>query len=133
MNHQFLSSLLVLLSVEYLGVLLAVLADLVSGLRRARRENRPCSSRGLRRTVAKLSSYYLALFCLSVVDAMIIMAIVTLDELGRASLPPYPYLSTLGAISLALIEVRSIAENSPHRTDIFNALKLLSELFRMKR
>ena len=122
MNHHFLSSLLVLLSVEYLGVLLAVLADLVSGLRRARRENRPCSSRGFRRVA-----------CLSVVDAMIITAIVTLDELGRASLPPYPYLSTLGALSLALIEARSIAENSPHSTDIFNALKLLSQLFRMKR
>lgn len=133
MNHHFLSSLLILLSVEYLGVLLAVLADLVSGLRRAQRENRPCSSRGLRRTVAKLSSYYLAMFCLSVVDSIMIVAVITLEELGRSTIEPFPYLTTFGSLSLALIEAKSIAENSPHRTDIFDALKFLSSLFRIKK
>ena len=63
MTLHTVTSLLIILFVQYAGVLLAVLADLVSGLRRARREEVRCTSRGLRRTVAKLSSYYLALFC----------------------------------------------------------------------
>lgn len=133
-SHTF-SSLLALLVVEYLGIFLAVSADLVSGLRKARRDGRPCTSRGLRRTVAKLSSYYLALFCLTVVDGMIIAALVTFAGLDGAAtaLPPFPYLTTLGALSLALIEARSIAENSPHRTDIFSALRLLFTLWKMRR
>lgn len=120
-----LSSLLTLLAVEYLGIFLAVLADLVSGLRKARREGHTCSSRGLRRSVAKLSSYYLALFCLTVVDVIAVAALVTLAGLGRQLLPAFPYLTTLGSVSLALIEAKSIAENSPHRTDILSALRLI--------
>lgn len=120
-----LSSLLALLVVEYLGILLAVLADLVSGVRKARRDGRPCTSRGLRRSVAKLSSYYLALFCLTVVDGIAIAALVTLASFGRQLIPPFPYLTTVGSLSLALIEAKSIAENSPHRTDILSALRLI--------
>ena len=119
-SHTF-SSLLALLVVEYLGIFLAVSADLVSGLRKARRAGRPCTSRGLRRTVAKLSSYYLALFCLTVVDGMIIAALITFAGLDRAAiaLPPFPYLTTLGALSLALIEARSIAETHPTAPTFF--------------
>ncbi len=129
---HLLGSIFGLLAIEYAGVVLAVLADLVSGLRRARREGRVCSSRGLRRSVAKLSSYFLALFCLSVVDGMIIMAVITLADMGRESVPPFPYLSTVGALSLALIEARSIAENSPHRTDFFNALRVLMGILKRR-
>lgn len=128
MTHHDLSSLLCLLSVEYSVVFLAVVADLVSGLRRARRERRPCTSCGLRRSVSKLSSYYLALFCLTLVDAIIVMSILTLGSLGRATVVPFPYLTSLGTVSLALIEAKSIAENSPHRTDILNAVKLILRL-----
>lgn len=127
--HTF-TSVLIILSVQYSGVLLAVLADLVSGVRRARNEHRKCTSRGLRRTVAKLSSYYLALFCLTVVDAMAVTAITALDMMGRPTVPAFPYFTTLGSLSLAMIEAKSIVENSPHRTDIFNALRLLGRLMR---
>lgn len=126
------SSLLTLLVVEYFGILLAVLADLISGVRKARREGRPCSSRGLRRTVAKLSSYYLALFCLTVVDGIAVAALVTLASLGRNPLPPFPYLTTLGSLSLAIIEAKSIAENSPHRADILSALQLIIKSLKFK-
>ena len=130
MSLHTLTSVLIIVSIQYSGVLLAVLADLVSGIRRARREQRQCTSRGLRRTVAKLSSYYLALFCLSVVDAMVVTSILALDSMGRSTIPAFPYLTTLGALSLALIEVKSIVENSPHRTDLFNALRLIGTLLR---
>ena len=130
MTLHTVTSLLIILFVQYAGVLLAVLADLVSGLRRARREEVRCTSRGLRRTVAKLSSYYLALFCLTVVDVMAVTSIIALDAMGRDTIPAFPYLTTLGSLSLALIEAKSIVENSPHRTDIFNALRLLADMMR---
>ena len=130
MTLHTVTSLFIILFVQYAGVLLAVLADLVSGLRRARREEVRCTSRGLRRTVAKLSSYYLALVCLTVVDVMAVTSIIALDAMGRDTIPAFPYLTTLGSLSLALIEAKSIVENSPHRTDIFNALRLLAGMMR---
>ncbi len=132
MTPHTLSSLLTLLAIEYLGILLAVVADLVSGLRKARRQGDPCTSGGLRRTVAKLSSYYLALFCLTVVDGITIAALLTLASMGRQIVPAFPYLTTLGSLSLALIEAKSIAENSPHRTDFLTALRLLMTLLRKR-
>lgn len=126
-QHTF-SSLLQLLVIQYVGVLLAVLADLVSGLRKARRNGDPIISGRLRRTVSKLSSYYLALFCLTIVDALAVTALLTLAELGRPFLPAFPYLTTVGSLSLALIEAKSIAENSPHRTSFLTALQLLVSL-----
>lgn len=130
MTHNAFSSLLLLLAVEYLAVLLVVLADLVSGLRKARRDGIACTSGGLRRTVAKLSSYYLAVFCLTVVDGIIVSALFTLAEMGQPTIPAFPYLTTLGSLSLTLIEAKSIAENSPHRTDFLTALRLLIALIK---
>ena len=103
MSSRLLTSLLLLLAVEYSGVLLSVIADLVSGVRRARREGHPCTSRGLRRTVAKVSSYFLALFCLTVIDSMIVASVVVLSACGSVNLSPFPWLTTLGSASLVLI------------------------------
>ena len=128
MSSRLLTSLLLLLAVEYSGVLLAVIADLVSGVRRARREGHPCTSRGLRRTVAKVSSYFLALFCLTVIDSMIVASVVVLSACGSVNLSPFPWLTTLGSASLVLIEAKSITENSPHRSRIIEALRLFAGL-----
>lgn len=110
---------LVLLFAEYSGVAVTILADLFSGLRKSRREGKSLTSRGFRRTVQKLLSYYLALFSLSVVDGMIMTAAVVYNESGHAfPIAAFPFLTTFGAVSLALIEIKSICENSPH-SDIF--------------
>ena len=126
--HEAAAGVLTVTVAEYLGVTLAVIADLASGLRKSRREGETCSSRGLRRTVSKLSSYYLLLLCLSVNDGMALVAIVSLQELGQVTVPPFPWLTSAGALSLALIEVISIVENSPHRPDIIQSVGLLLRL-----
>lgn len=123
-------SILTAAVLEYGGVLIAVLLDLISGVRKAHRENLPCRSRGLRRTVSKLTSYYLALFCLSVVDVMIIVSLTYLLSVGMTSVHPFPYLTTAGAVSLALIELQSIIENSPHPVPVTDTIrKLIVKLF----
>lgn len=120
--------LLLLLAVCYAGVLLAILADLVAGLLRARRCGRPLTSGGLRRTVDKLTSYFTALFALTVVDSMIVAASLGLSACGATSFPPFPYLTTLGAIGICLIEVKSIMESSAHKIDLHQAARTLRNL-----
>lgn len=133
MNEFFDSRVALILAtvcIEYAGVLMAVIIDLVSGVRKARLEGKPCRSRGLRRTVSKLTSYYLALFCLSVVDVMIITTIAVMSALGRSIIEPFPYLTTAGAISLSLIETRSIIENSPHPLPIIETMRRIISALR---
>lgn len=126
--------LLVLLVTEYAGVTLTVLADLVSGLRKSRREGRTLTSRGFRRTVRKLVSYYLALFSMSVVDVMVIAAGIVYASSGEESvLPSFPFLSTFGSISLALIEIKSICENSPENTDFSLLARMVRNLLSGKK
>ncbi len=127
-------SILMLLAVEYGGVMLAVFADLAGGIMKSRREGRRVTSRGLRRTVGKLQSYYLSLFSVSVVDAMVCAALSVLGD--GAPVPVFPYLTTLGSVLLCSIEVLSIIENMPERPRIgagFKKLTVLAERFFMLR
>lgn len=129
-NPITVASLLQLVSIEYVGAFLAVMADLVSGIRKSRRLGHPCTSGGLRRSVSKLSSYYLSLFCLTVVDGIAIAALQLLSAQGQEVAPPFPYLTTLGSLSIALIETKSIAENSPHHADMLAAFRWLLSLLK---
>lgn len=112
MNLTRIFPILLLLSVEYSGVFIAVIADLVSGLRKSRSRGEKCTSWGLRRSVDKLLRYYLALMALSLVDFMAIAAFILLRDSGSVAIPEFPFLTTFGALSLALIEVKSICEKS---------------------
>ena len=76
-NSKLAVSLIFALS-EYLLVLLSVIADLISGLRKAKRRGEARRSKALRRTVDKLCRYYNALFALSVIDAMQIISLLYL-------------------------------------------------------
>ena len=127
---QVAADVLSVMAVEYVGVTMAVVADLVSGIRKARSEGDPCTSRGLRRTVSKLTSYFLLMFCLSVVDGMMLVALVTLRSAGHDLPAPFPWLTTAGALAMAFIELLSILENSPHRLPILRSLSILLSLFR---
>lgn len=125
---QPLLPILLLLAVEYTGVILAVLADLVTGLSHSRREGVPLTSKRLRHTVEKLKSYLGALLLVTLVDAMIIAASLGLKSCGADGFAPFPYLSTAGAIGLALIEVKSMLENMPNRADLRRAARLVTLL-----
>ena len=65
-----LMSILGLVVGEYVLVLLAVLADLISGVRKAKKRGEATRSKALRRTVDKIARYYNVLFALTVIDAM---------------------------------------------------------------
>ena len=63
--------LLALLLIDYTAVTIATLIDLKSGIKKCRRLNIPCTSRGYRRTIDKLSRYYTTLMSLTTIDAML--------------------------------------------------------------
>ena len=103
----------VLMFLEYLLVLIAVLADLVSGVRKAKQMGLARRSKAFRRTIDKLARYYNALFALSIVDAMQLIAIAYLRAVESLdALPLFPLFTLLGAIGIALIELKSIFEKA---------------------
>ena len=130
---EIIANLLVLLAVCYGCVLLAVVIDLVVALRWLRRSGRPCTSRGLRRTVAKLSGYYASLLSLTLVDAMLVAASLCMEACGgEPFMTPFPYLTMLGAVSLAMIELKSVSETTGVRLNLPSVVDFMSRLFRVK-
>lgn len=102
-----------LLAVDYACVLAAILADLRSGTLRARRLKRPITSGGFRRTVNKAAHYFITLGAMTAADVLTLAPIIYLRASGSLTLPVLPPFTTLGALGLTLIELKSVVENSP--------------------
>lgn len=112
---------------EYGLVLAAALADLWSGLRKARRRGEARRSEALRRTVSKLCQYYNVMLSLTVVDAMQIGLMCYVRVACGWDAPLLPCFTVIGAIGIAAIEVKSIFEKAEEKTqnDITNAASML--------
>lgn len=67
--------LLGIVVIEYVGVLLAVIADLWSGWRKAGKRGEQRTSRALRRTIDKMARYFNALISLTLIDVMVISVV----------------------------------------------------------
>lgn len=65
------STALAMLALTYFGVVTAVAADLVTGLRKARRSGLPVHSTGLKRSCRKMADYILPMIALSAVDLIV--------------------------------------------------------------
>lgn len=104
-------------------VLVAVLVDLTSGWRRAKRLGIARTSRALRRTVSKINTYYSCLLLLSMVD----IALYAIDLWERFSLPELPYFCAVGTVLVLIIELRSVYENRSQRDPLYPEEKTLSE------
>ena len=111
-NELRVMPVLMLMLGEYVMVLFAVVADLVSGLRKAKLRGEARRSKALRRTVDKLCRYYNALFAMSVIDVMQMAAVAYMSVIGAARLPMLPMFTLFGAICIAIIEVKSIYEKA---------------------
>lgn len=119
----------------YFLVLLSVIADLISGVRKAKKAGKMRTSKAFRRTVDKIARYFNALFALTVIDLMQMSAIYYLREAeGYCSLPLFPLITLVGAIGMALIELKSIYEKSEEkeRKDYSDAIHSLASLLKDK-
>lgn len=109
-------------------VLLIVLADLWSGLRKAKKNGVVRSSYGLRRTIEKLGRYYNVMIALMIVDSMQMTAVFYLSEFEKYDLIFFPFITLFGAIGLSLIELKSIYEKAEDKQRFHEAGALITSI-----
>lgn len=120
--------LVVTLAAEYGGVVLAVAADFVCGVVKARRAGVRRTSSGYRRTFDKLGRYLTALGGLTVVDAMLLAAAACLRGTGGPAVPLVPVLTSLGAVGMALVEAKSVCERVERKGDLHGVAEAVERL-----
>lgn len=111
----------------YLLVAIAILADLWSGLRKAKKLNKIRTSYGLRRTIEKSAKYYNLMLVLTVIDAMQLVGIYYINTYYSYTVPMIPFMTFIGAIGVGIIEVKSIYEKAEDK-ELHNITKLASEV-----
>ena len=131
-NYQQLFVVCVLLFTEYILVLFAVVADLISGCRKAKQRGELRSSFGFRRTVDKLARYYIPLFALTVVDAMQMIVVGYLNGYHDYSIPLLPILTLFGAIGIGIIEIKSILEKAEDKVKFERVGQLAGDIVKNK-
>lgn len=107
-----LASQFLILAAAYTLVFLIVLLDLWSGIRKARRRGEFRSSYGLRKTVSKVAGYFNMMMALTLIDVMLITAVVHLAPQISFRIPVIPVLSLAGAVFAGIIEFKSIYEKA---------------------
>lgn len=88
-------------------VLGAIVVDLVSGYRKAKRLGEDRTSKALRRTVNKINSYYSCLLLMSMIDVTLFI----INVWDRVGIPELPYFAGVSTIMLIVIELKSVVEN----------------------
>ncbi len=116
----------------YMLVLLAMMADLWSGVRKAKRVGIATSSYGYKRTIDKAVRYYNFLVALTIIDAMQMAAIWYLEQFYGYRLPFFPFITLSGAIGIGLIEIKSIYEKAEDKIKIDNVAELAKQVARNK-
>ena len=109
-------------------VFLIVMADLWSGVNKAKKNGVARSSYGFKRTVEKLGRYYNVMFALMVLDSMQLTCIWYLTTYHNYNIPFFPFISLLGAFGLSLIEVKSIFEKAEDKQRFHEAGALITTI-----
>ena len=99
----------------YIEVFFMILADLWSGVRKARRRGEVRSSFGYKKTIDKIARYYNAMIALTVIDMMQISGIWYLTYYYGWSVPIFPLVTLIGAIGISLVELKSIYEKADEK------------------
>ncbi len=120
--------LALMLLIDYLSVITVVVIDFRSGILRARRERKPRTSKGYRRSVEKIARYLVTLLALTAVDSMLVVSAMLFRSTMEWAVPVFPIFTTVGAIALSLIEGKSVMENSQCRKDFTSAAASATEL-----
>lgn len=131
-DYQKLFVVSILLLLEYILVLFAVIADLISGCKKAKKRGELRSSYGFRRTYDKLSRYYLPLFALTIVDAMQMVVVGYLNTYHNYSIPLLPVLTFFGSLGIGLIEVKSILEKAEDKVKFERVGSLAGSIIKNK-
>ena len=101
----------------YILVLVMIMADLWSGLRKAKSMGEVRTSYGYKRTVGKVAQYYNVLIALTVVDSMQMSAVWF-----------FPFMTLGGAFLLCLIEIKSIYEKAENKVRLDKAGQVMGKI-----
>lgn len=99
----------------YIEVFIMILADLWSGVRKAKIRGEVRSSYMYKKTIDKIARYYNALIALSVIDVMQMGGVWYLDGYYDWSIPIFPIVTLLGALGISLVELKSIYEKADEK------------------
>lgn len=99
----------------YIEVFIMILADLWSGVRKAKIRGEVRSSFGYKKTIDKIARYYNALIALTVIDVMQMSGVWYLDGYYGWSIPIFPIVTLLGALGISLVELKSIYEKADEK------------------
>lgn len=118
----------------YLGLFFMILADLWSGIRKAKKRGEMRSSYGYKRTIDKIARYYNALIALTVIDAMQMAGIWYLTCYYGWTIPIFPVVTLIGAIGMCAVEMKSIYEKADEkvRDDYKEVAALVVEIAKHK-
>lgn len=116
----------------YIGVLVAIFADLWSGVRKAKKLGKARTSYGFKRTVDKIARYFNTLLALTVVDCMQMAGIWYLDEYWQYSIPIIPIITLIGAFCMGLIEIKSIYEKAEDKVQMESVGQLAGRIIANK-
>ena len=117
----------------YILVLFAILADLWSGVRKAKKNGIARSSYGYKRTLDKVARYYNVLIALTIVDAMQMGSVWYLDVYYSWKVPLFPFITLIGAIGVCLIEIKSIYEKAEDKVRIENVANMAGKIITNKK
>lgn len=106
---------LIMLSIIYTLVLVVIFLDLWAGVRKARQRAEFRSSFGYRKTIEKIARYYNALFVITAIDSVQMLAVWQLNQQTTARLPLLPLLTFAAAIFIGFIELKSIYEKNDQK------------------
>lgn len=129
-NHIFV--ILWMLFGLYSLVLIAIMADLWSGVRKAKSLGKARTSYGFKRTVDKIARYYNTLIALSVVDTMQMGGVWYLDGYYGYAIPILPIITLVGAIGIGLIEIKSIYEKAEDKVQMESIGKMAGRIIANK-
>lgn len=131
-NIELIMLAALMIGIYYILVFVAVLLDLISGLKKAKQRGEATLSEALRRTSDKLGRYYLPLMGLTVADIAQIVGIWLLDTYWSYSIPIFPLCTMVGSIGICAIEIKSILEKADDKAKYIRVGKLSKDLLKNK-
>lgn len=103
-------------------VTLAMVVDLLTGVRKAKRNGNATTSSGLRKTCEKAYKYYLPIICGSFFDFLFC----------QLSFYTLPFLAMFISAYCILCEMKSVIENTNQKEQVKTAVETITEMLRNK-
>lgn len=106
-----LQRILIVSLVFYVLVLIAIMLDLASGVKKAKLRKEATTSKGLRMTINKTVTYYSYMIIFTLIDIVATMCYLH----NLINVPIAPYFTGFGTIILVIIEAKSIREKADQK------------------